>query len=241
MLTIVEEMDRNPTAAFAAFFALYMAFQYASNVWICGRKMHRGLSLGCVYVSILHQAFLLPALTIYSVNFSRSSLAEWCAISSEKLQVVESYPLYAMIAYVFSDLTDFRAPAFNNGLVLHHMLTAFASYSILYMLPANANLALLMVAGLEFGSLGLNISLLLPNETTRQSRYYLYGITRLFAFCIWVYLMYSMAGGATLRTTGFVASGLLFWAHNFQLLLHLRKTAKGKCDGPVFELKKKET
>ena len=123
----------------------YFCLQWTAH-FLCGKEMHRGLSKGCLYVSSLHQGCLLPLLTavsIYRTLDAKGSFPNWLATPSASLLEAERHPAYAMVAYLLSDLTDFRSPAFSCGLIAHHLITMFAVYTMTAWLPAYSNLAFL--------------------------------------------------------------------------------------------------
>jgi hypothetical protein len=86
---------------------------------------------------------------------------------------------------------------------------------------------------MEFGSLGLNLSQLGVKAVTRVVRYYMYTVTRVIAVSMWTFLMVQIDISYEERC-GYVTSGLAFWAHNFHLWLHLRKTRASKKDVAAF-------
>lgn len=224
--------------SFAIYLAGYFCLQWTTH-FLCGKAVHRGLSKGCLYASSLHQGFLLPLLTVVSIYRTldaKVSFSNWLATPSASLMEAERHPAYAMVAYLLSDLTDFRSPAFSYGLIAHHLITMFAVYTMVAWLPAYSNLAFLgMVVVMEFGSLGLNLSQLGIKAVTNNVRYYMYTVTRVVAVSMWTFLMVQIDISFEERC-GYVASGLAFWAHNFHLWLHLRKTRASKKDVAAFEV-----
>jgi len=215
--------------AILALSIFYVTLQYIFGAFF-GRKSHKGFSSDSICVRVCHQGVFLPLLVAFSAYSSISPLAhlsiwDWSVLPSCRMSLEDKLPMCATIAYMLSDLTNFRDSGFNAGLVIHHMLAGLGGYLVITGLPIHANLMMLMGVMMEFGSLGINFSLLVPNTNTKILRYYLYLISRIVSFGMWAYVIYSLRLLATwTAVVCYSVCGMIFWLNNLELLFRLRKT-----------------